>query len=40
MVYGKSQIIHMETFIVIGIVILAAIGITYGLYRNASGKSE
>ena len=29
----------METIITIGIVVLAAAGVGYGLYRSASGKS-
>jgi hypothetical protein len=29
----------METIIAIGIVVLAAAGVGYGLYRSASGKS-
>jgi hypothetical protein len=29
----------METMIAIGIVVLAAAGVGYGLYRNATGRS-
>ena len=29
----------METAIAIGIVLLAAVGVGYGLYRSATGKS-
>jgi len=29
----------MENVIAIGIVLLAAAGVAYGLYRNATGKS-